>query len=263
MTMQCGAARRCLYAMDRGSPVGPAPPEEVLRAREHVAACTACRDFFAAEEQLQSLIRARLPQETAPAALREKVLAMIAEERGPRTPRARRSFRGSLRRALGALGLVAVLAGGIWLVQYGNRAPAQPFASILVEDHVGNLSSTMEIATSDPEAVQKWFRERAGFAFRLPATSEPQLLGGRLCHLQGRKAALIWYRHPRSTVSLYILDAGDAELSDEQMIALDGKRCMVDARKGYSVVIWKERGLLYGLVSDVRGAELLQLAAKF
>lgn len=260
MTMHCGAARRCLYAM-WGSSAGAT--EEVARAREHVAACAACRDFFAAEEEFRSLIRGRVPRETAPAALRERVLALIAEERGAPAPRARRSSRGSLRRTVGALGLVAALAGGIWLVQHKNRAPSLPFASILVEDHAGNLSSTMEITTSDPEAVQQWFREKAGLAFRLPATSEPQLVGGRLCHLQGRKAALIWYRHPQSMVSLYILDAGNAELSDEQTIALDGKRCIVDARKGYSVVMWKERGLLYGLVSDVRDAELLRLAAKF
>ena len=44
---------------------------------------------------------------------------------------------------------------------------------------------------------------------------------------------------------------------------LDGKQCMLDARKGYNVVLWKERGLLYGLVSDVQSAELLQLAEKF
>jgi hypothetical protein len=53
------------------------------------------------------------------------------------------------------------------------------------------------------------------------------------------------------------------ELPESKLIALEGKRCLVAAQKGYTAVLWKERGLLYGLVSDLRSAELLQLAAQF
>jgi anti-sigma factor RsiW len=111
--------------------------------------------------------------------------------------------------------------------------------------------------------VQKWVREHVGFSFRLPPTPDPRLIGGRLCYLKGQRAALIVYQHPQSKVSLFILDGRDIELPEDQLITLDGKRCLLKAEKGYNAVLWKERGLLYGLVSDAPSADLLQLAAKF
>lgn len=265
--MQCGAARKFLYLSNRGSPAEPPSPEDVAQARAHVAICAACREFLASEECLRALVKARSPKEGASAALRETVLTRIAEERARALPadsrRAVAGFRGPLAWALAALLLACGIVGGLWLVGYRNQVAPQPLIMLLVEDHLGNLSRATEIATSDPATMQKWFQQKVGFTFRLPATTEPQLIGGRLCFLQGRKAALIWYRHPQSRVSLFILDAADVEFAENQAITLDGKRCVLDARKGLNVVLWKERGLLYGLVSDVRSAELLQLAAKF
>ncbi len=256
--------------MDEESSTHPSvllPPEEIAEARAHVANCAACREFFTAEDRLHTLLRTRAPREKASAALREKVLTIIATERGSSMEelwnwrdivRIRRA-----KWALIGLALAVALAGSMWMLHSRGPSESQPLASILIEDHLGNLSSTTEISTSDPDAVKKWFRERVGFAFRLPATSEPKLIGGRLCNLQGRRAALILYRHPQSTVSLFILDGEGVKLSEGQLITLDGKQCMLDARKGYNVVLWKERGLLYGLVSDVQSTELLQLAEKF
>ncbi len=264
--MKCGAARKFLYLSNEERLGGPPSSAEVAQATAHLASCAACQEFFDSEKRLRALVKARAPREIASAALHEKVLSRIAEERSRSI--SAHSGRGVLLRrpiiwALAALILVGAAAGGIYLVQHRNQVSSQPLTVILIEDHLGNLTRSTEIAASDPVAVQKWFQERVGFSFRLPATSEPQLIGGRRCNLQGRKAALIWYRHPQSTVSLFILDGEGVELSERQLITLDGKQCVLDARKGYNVVLWKERGLLYGLVSDVQSAELLQLAEKF
>ena len=140
---------------------------------------------------------------------------------------------------------------------------AQQLVTVLVDDHAGNETHPVEIASSDGQAVQNWFRERVDFTFRLPPTSDPLLLGGRLCHLQGRRAALIFYRYPQSRVSLFILDGSDLKLPEDQLIGIDSKRCWLEAKRGYNVVLWKERGLLYSLVSEAPSADLLQLAGKF
>ncbi len=50
---------------------------------------------------------------------------------------------------------------------------------------------------------------------------------------------------------------------ERDLVPLDGRHCLVDTGKGYNAVLWKERGLLYGLVSDVGSAELLRLATRF
>lgn len=266
--MQCGAARKYLYRLDEpdSEEVSFPTQAEVVEARAHVGRCAACQGFFAAEERLKVFLRSRAPRDQASAVLRERVLTQIAQER-ERSAKVSHWFERVRRRGV-ALAVVGVLAttallAGLWLTQ--RRAPVTPqqLASILIADHAGSLPGVTEITSSDREVVQTWFRERVGFSFHLPPTSDPRLIGGRLCHLQGQRAALIFYQHPQSIVSLFILDGSHIEWPDNQLISLDGKRCLATAGKGYNAVLWEERGLLYGLVSDAPSADLLQLAGKF
>jgi len=266
--MQCGAVRKYLYHQDgKGSDGAGFPtPVEVAQAHVHVARCAACQEFFAAEERLTGFLRSRAPREKASAVLRERVLTRIAQER-ERSANVWRWLERMRRRdvALALVGLLATAAlmAGLWLTQRRAQVTPQQLASILIADHAGSRPGVTDITSSDREVVQKWFRERVGFSFHLPPTSDPRLIGGRLCHLQGQRAALIFYQHPQSTVSLFILDGSHIEWPENQLISLDGKRCLATARKGYNAVLWEERGLLYGLVSDAPSADLLQLAGKF
>src|SRR5262249_45485438 len=99
--------------------------------------------------------------------------------------------------------------------------------------------------------------------FHLPPASDPALIGGRLCNLQGRRAALVFFQQPGSRVSLFVFVGSDVVLPQDQSIAIDGKRCLMDSKKGFNARIWKERGVLYGVVAEARGVALLQLAAQF
>ena len=87
--------------------------------------------------------------------------------------------------------------------------------------------------------------------------------GGRICQVRGRQAALIHYEFTGNKTSLFILDGRGLDLPEKQLVPLEGKRCLVESGKGYNVVAWKERGLLYGFVSDANSAELLRMAASF
>jgi anti-sigma factor RsiW len=260
--MECRAARKYLYGAGALSPA----TAELAAAKQHVSSCSECQAFFAAEMRLSRFIKERAPAEKATASLRERVLARIAEERRRMTAHIgwKRWARQS-RLALLIVTTLVLMGVIITLVLRHNSVTVTPkeLAAILITDHIGTLPDGVQIASSDREAVQRWFRERVDFSFRLPPTSEPPLIGGRLCTLKGQRAALIIYQHPQSKVSLFILDGSDVELPEVQLIALDGKRCLVDAKKGYNVVLWKERGLLYSLVSDVPSTDLLQLAGKF
>jgi hypothetical protein len=81
--------------------------------------------------------------------------------------------------------------------------------------------------------------------------------------LRGHPAALVFYRKPQNMISLFVLDGHDIELPKEHLIALEERPCFVTAERGYNVVMWKQRGLLYALVSDIRSADLLQLSTQF
>jgi anti-sigma factor RsiW len=159
--------------------------------------------------------------------------------------------------------LVIATVVALWSSHRRHRFADEPLASVLIEDHAHTLPSEAQIASSNNNEVQSWFEGKVGFSFRLPQLRDPSLTGGRLCNLQGRLAALVYYQHPQSRVSLFVLDASEVELPEDRLIVLDGKRCLIDTKKGYNAVLWIERGLVYGLVSDVRSSDLLQLAAQF
>ena len=265
--MECGLARKYLYL--RGGPGSAShtfPAEvEVAKAREHVARCAGCKEFFAAEERIAALLEEHTQREKVTASFRERVLSEVAGERR-RHSGASRLQRLMRRRSLivaAACLLLIAAAVGFWLVRWRARTTPEPLASVLIDDHAHTFPSEAQITSSNSEEVRSWFEGRVGFSFRLPALRDPALTGGRLCNLRGRLAALVYYQQPQSRVSLFVFEATGVELPEERLIVLDGKRCLVDTKKGYNVVLWKDRGLVYGLVSDARSNELLQLAAQF
>jgi anti-sigma factor RsiW len=266
--MQCGAARKHLYLLHDSDSEKVAFPKEAesAQAEAHVSHCEACQEFFASEERLRELLRARGPRERVSAALRERVLSEVARERKQTARRSRwlrELVRSRMALALAGLLVLAVLAGSFWLINKPSGAASQQLASVLIDDHAHGGTRPTDVASSDHTVVQSWFEGKVDFNFRLPAAIDRSLIGGRLCNLQGRRAALIYYQQPQSRVSLFIFDGADVHLPDDQLISLDGKRCLMDSNKGYNAVLWKERGLVYGLVSDASRVDLLHLAAQF
>jgi anti-sigma factor RsiW len=260
--MECGAARKYLYGAGALSPA----TAELAAAKQHVSGCPRCQAFFAAEVRLSRLVKQRAPTEKTPASVRERLLAKIAAERSRMTARPgwkqwAQPFR--LAHVLAAALALAAIIISVILQHHSGTITSKELASILIADHVETSPARVQIASSDGEAVRKWFHEQVDFTFRLPPIADPRLIGGRLCDLKGRRAALIIYQHPSSKVSLFILDGRDIELPEERLISLDEKRCLLNIEKGYNAVLWKERGLLYGLVSDAPSTDLLQLATKF
>ncbi len=264
--MECGVARKLLYGSQvlRGDKVAPVETE-IKDARLHLEQCAACRQFFAAEKKLSEVLRKHAPREGASSTLREQVLSQIArEQEQARGPTWLRRFAGG-RTAISVL-LILLLAGflfaGLWL-RSRRAQESEQFASVLVEDHTRYQSAATEVTSSEPEVINAWFRDRVRFSVQPPHLADSSLVGGRLCNLQGHPAALISYRKPQGVISLFVLDGRDIELPKEHLITLDERPCFLATQRGYNVVMWKERGLLYALVSDIRSAELLQLSTQF
>lgn len=260
--MECGTARKLLYSSQvlHGDKLAPVETES-KDARLHLEQCAACQQFFAAERSLSALLRQRAPVEAASSTLRERVLSQIAEEQ-------QRSKRWSFLRRRSAIFLLALflLAGllfaGLWL-RSRHTQESEQLASMLVDDHARYQSATTEVTSSEPEVINAWFRDRVHFSVQPPRLPDSSLVGGRLCNLRGHPAALVIYRKPQNMISLFVLDGRDIELPREHLIALEERPCFVTAERGYNVVMWKERGLLYALVSDLRSADLLQLSTQF
>ena len=263
--MECGTARKLLYSSQVLHDDKLAPVEaETKDARAHVELCASCQQFFAAEKNLSTLLRKHVPREAATSTFREQVLSRIAEEQEKASRPARWSFlrRRSAILVLAVFLLVGLIFAGLWL-RSRHTQESEQLASILVDDHARYQSATTEVTSSEPEVINAWFRDRVRFSVQPPRLPDTSLVGGRLCNLRGHPAALVVYRKPQSVISLFVLDGRDIELPKEHLIALEERPCFVTAERGYNVVMWKQRGLLYALVSDIRGAELLQLSTQF
>jgi anti-sigma factor RsiW len=263
--MDCGTARKVLFRSQvlHGDKLAPAQTE-TRDAGLHLEQCVACQEFFAAEKELSEALRKSAPREGASSTLRERVLSRIAEEQ----EKAKRPIRWSFLRRRSVISVLALflLAGlifaGLWL-RSRHTQESEQLASILVDDHARYQSATTEVTSSEPEVINAWFRDRVRFSVQPPRLPDSSLVGGRLCNLQGHPAALVIYRKPQNLISLFVLDGRDIELPREHLIAVDERPCFVATERGYNVVMWKQRGLLYALVSDIRSAELLQLSAQF
>jgi len=243
--MTCRAVRKILYPAPERAPEGPGMAE----ARAHVRECAACRDYFAAAEKWSALLREKSGREEAPALLVEEVVGGI--ERSP----ARRSR--SWRRILVAALAAAVLPAA-WVAY---RLPSERFFRALCEDHAHYLDSQSQVRSSDPSALEAWFRERAGFSVRIPSFESGELVGGRLCFLRQRKAALVFYRKNGTPVSLFATDARGLTLGALDRAEIDGVPLRRGSFQGYTVAAFEMRGVLYALVSDLRESELLQWAS--
>ena len=265
--MSCGEARKHLYLRETpgtGDLVFPADAGQV-QAETHVAGCTACQAFLAADERLRDFLKSRAPRERSSASLRESLLARVVHERRALEKRSRRfSLPRLSNSAIAVVAMIAVVATvTLWLTHRRHSVLSAQLASVLIEDHAHSLPDEAEVASPNHEIVQSWFEGKLDFSFHLPAATDQALIGGRLCNLQGRRAALIFYKQPKNRTSLFVFDGSDIVLPENQLVGIDGKHCMIDSKKGYNAVMWKERGVLYGLVSDARSTDLLQLAAQF
>jgi len=263
--MECSTARKVLYSSqvlhgDRPAPVGT----DTKDARLHLEQCAACRQFFAAENELSEMLQKRAPREGASSTLREQVLSRIAEEqeKAKRPSRWRFARKRAVILSLLVFLLVGLLSAGFWL-RSRHIEESEQLASILVDDHARYQSATTEVTSSEPEVINAWFRDRVRFSVQPPRLADFSLVGGRLCNLRGHPAALVSYRKPQNMISLFVLDGSDIELPREHLIAIDERPCFVATERGYNVVMWKQRGFLYALVSDLRSADLLQLSAQF
>ncbi len=241
---------------------------EIAQAEGHVAECARCQAFFASEKRFRNLLMSRLPRETAPVEFRERLAMILARERRRAVEPSKLLWLKSGRnRAIAAgalvLALALVFAVALWL---NGRRPSitdRQLASTLIEDHAHTSPGQAEISSSDHKTVESWFDGKVDFSFHLPAVDDSSLKGGKLCNLQGRLAALIFYQHPESRVSLFILDGSDLDWPRERTVAVDERNYVLDSMKGYNLVMWKERGLVCSLVSDMGSADLLQMAAHF
>ncbi len=216
----------------------------------HLSTCPTCRARAEYERRFRDAIRTRLVAPAAPEGLRDRIKRDMAEYHSPRhIPRS--LMWGSIP-AAAALIMVTMFT---WTVTSGFTP--------IVEEAVSKHSSAppVEVSSANSDDVENWFRSKVNFNVALPHFSARQMYleGGRLSNLAQRRAALIRYRRGPRHFSLFVITDGNVKLGGQRCKRLNHREFCLSENRGYAVVSWKARGLLYSMVGDSSADELLNM----
>ena len=243
--------------------------EERGMVEAHLSECESCAATFARELNFLDAVRESAPLHVAPPELRAKVQKILgagsAEETRPRRVSSRV---GWLVAAAAAL-LLLLLPLLVWRIVKQNNVPAvkaSDFALMAAETHLRHMRGQLpvEIESQDPQQISSWFLNKVNFSVKLPNYQESSgqeklytLEGARLVGYQSDYAAYVAYRMKERPISLVITSDSVAKPSGGEEIQARGLTFHYNAIDGLKVLTWSDRGLTYGLVSDLeeRGQE--------
>ncbi|CAG4888142.1 anti-sigma factor family protein [Paraburkholderia gardini] len=250
-------------------------PVEERRVQQHVARCAACQRETEILRALAGTIR-QASYHRAPDVLRARIVTGLPaiEPASPPAGARRRAWRFSwfdgLRLPVG-MGFGAAngrTAGSGWLtvlvialcaavagVTLTLRRPANvsPFVDELVSSHVrAQLSGRdIDVISTDQHTVKPWFNGRLDYAppvVDLTASGFP-LAGGRLDYLGHRRVAVLTYRYRKHVIDVYVFPDTDRAGGDSGAWAASTAGATL-VRDGYSLVHWREDGMVWWAITD-------------
>lgn len=262
--LSCDSARRWLFEHE-GSRLSS---DDAAALERHLAECPACRALAAQERAVSELLRNKLPRYAAPAALKQKLLEQA--RKAPAEP-ARASQPARPRRRWLALPVFGLAAAALVLLvlRYGSSikgAEPNPLVIEAVNDHLRVLYAErpIEIASGGIHQVKPWFSGRLDFAPQLAfgGDSEFVLEGGAVGYFIDRKAATFVFKRRLHTISVFVFRAEELPWPQQAAPITGAFRAATADERGFHVVVFRDKGLGYVLVSDVSRDELLRLAPK-
>jgi len=245
--MNCTELESCLQPyVDGELDVGA-----TIEAAAHVAECLGCRGLVVREREFRQILR-RQPRESVPQELREWIRARLG-----------RSVRwAALRPWLAASTVSAVFAGVVIL---SALRAATPLVSELVDTHIvfTQLEESSEFASTDPLAVEAWFRERARLRVTVADYSMEgmRLVGARVAQAHEHRASYVLYQKGHTPLSVFMVPARvrESDLHGAR-VSFRGHDYVTLERKGYRTVSWTDGQAIFGLVSMLDYGALLKCA---
>lgn len=218
-------------------------PHFFLEVEEHLRECSACRVHLEREGALRDTLYQAMESVAAPARLRSRVQASLEDDRRGSHP---------LFRAWPALAAASVLGVFVW--QGATGAESEEELEEVAQRHARVLPAS--VVSDDPKSIAKYFHDKVRFAVRFPKGVDPLKVSGRITHLSNREAVHLRYDLPDGRFSLFVYESPDSGV-----IAAEGRNPRVELRQvhGYTVARWRERGIMYSVVSEMPTSKLGRL----
>lgn len=231
----------------------------------HLSHCEACRSQVQAQMRFRAQVRQSLVLEKAPESFRARLIEELngleleqeSDRAVWRVP--------SLSRVGWVVGPLAAMATLVVVLQGFTIAPAASSPTTMIDDtldwHRGNFP--LEVTTADPQEAQAWFKGKVDFSVRLPQFVDRRvnLLGGRIAHIEDRRAALLLYEVDGSKLSVVLFDGEGLTVPRETLRQVRGRDIVWLNQRGYGVAVLQDSGVTYAMTSDVSEDRLLELVA--
>jgi anti-sigma factor RsiW len=239
-------------------------PDRAHALEAHLAGCPACRAALAREESVARLVQA-VPRTPAPAALVRQVRSLGAGRRG---------LGGWLERPWVAAALAAMIVAAV-LAPFVRRPAESPgdVVDALIQSGVNEHRrilldlEALPREVQDPDAVFQ--RVRSVTAVQLPrvfaGNEELHLMAVRPTILASRKTAAATVRYKTAPDTTYFLLAGpDLPMPSEGRVQIEQYRPYMREVNGFNVVYWKQKDMVYLMVSglDREGCQKLYLKVR-
>lgn len=225
-----------------------------LSVEQHIETCAECRALHDGIVEMRAALKRDARYYRPAAAFAQRIQGDIAREE--RTTRRRATF-GSRPFWppfwIGAFGGVAATALAASLALFVMLPSAQDqLANDVASAHVRSLigDHLIDVASSNHHVVKPWFAGRADISPPVAdyAAEGFTLVGGRLDYVDGRRAAVLVYRHGAHIVNVFVW-------KDDGSLSARAKDV-----SGYHILAWKEGGLFFCAVSDMESKELRALS---
>ncbi len=223
---------------------------------DHLQSCTACHSVFVSLTTLRAAIKQRATYFQAPIDLESRIKAALPQEAaaplGREQPRRRWGAWNWMNAGPLAASLVAlVMSASLYLATpSANDRLAEEVLTSHVRSMMGNHIA--DVASSDQHTVKPWFNGKLDFAPIVNdlSTQGFPLVGGRLDYLDHRSVAALVYRHRLHWINVYIWPAANEQQTPIRTTSI----------QGYHLLHWSEDGMRYWVISDLDPRDLMALA---
>jgi anti-sigma factor RsiW len=244
--MRCEAARTALQLYVDGELV----PTEELELEAHLLDCPECRREHDDLRAVVNTVRGARPMYEPSPSLQVKLESMV------------RACSGSRSRVHWAGLPVAVAAGTlILLFALPSVFHGGSFRAFAADAHLRFASGRLplDVTSSEPGEVSAWLRGRIPFQLTVPdhpADAPEQkawtLIGARLMQYDGEDVAYLAYTMKGRPVSLLVSSGSGIQPSGSDVVRSGNLLFHFSAHKGLKLITWRDRDLVYALVSDIQ-----------
>jgi len=196
------------------------------------------------------LLRERLPRHAAPSVLRASVFGALIPDHPSRS-----WLTFWLPPAFSAVATALVML--LWLAPSlpsgSGTDPVQLMTRAVLAEHARNIFWGQSRIDVVPAALPRAMEE-SGVALNWVFTGDEdiQLVDAKPTYLEGRRGIELAYQDVAGhTVTYVIIPGGSLSLPERGRVQIDRWQPLVEKENGFSLIIWRQQGLLCVLASDL------------